>query len=450
MMSAGISPAGGGAATPAPDPDLVCPVCLEVVSDAQETECCNQLFCRQCIDRLIVCSLCRKSPLRYRPNMAVQRMADRAPAACEECGETMERSRMDHHRLACPALGFLACPLPACGERPEIHRLWLHVVSDHLGAVAELSPRVSAKVARRMLGYESHDLDDNLSCAVCLEVVYYAQETLCCKALFCNRCILPLENCCLCRSSPLRYRPNKAVQRIAHKTIVTCVVCARDMASSEYAQHQVRCHPGAAVTCPHPGCGQQLETKRVWRHVVDNHLADAVEQSPEGSLRMVRIMLGFKFAIQDGASKRQAAASSSAGGREATAFRDPCQTLGEGGLACRLGSTGKYYCGRAMPGDFPCTDGYCGPTNGENCPSCQRLDLEARRLPVGYLVNRDGAPARRIDGVGRFMCGRKSECLRRNAACDGWCGPNNGPTCEACQCLDRHAKESYAFLLESE
>jgi len=44
------------------------------------------------------------------------------------------------------------------------------------------------------------------------------------------------------------------------------------------------------------------------------------------------------------------------------------------GATCRKGETGNYYCGRACLKGIAFCDGYCGPTNGPNCPSCKLVN----------------------------------------------------------------------------
>ena len=49
------------------------------------------------------------------------------------------------------------------------------------------------------------------------------------------------------------------------------------------------------------------------------------------------------------------------------------------GVAAQKGLTGKYYCGRKIL-SCSCCNGHCGPNNGCNCLSCQKLDQEEREL----------------------------------------------------------------------
>ena len=118
-------------------------------------------------------------------------------------------------------------------------------------------------------------------------------------------------------------------------------------------------------------------------------------------------------------------------------------TSNANGHIARLGSTGKYYCGMTLDGQrCGCCDGYCGPTNGCNCSACMKLDVGRRWLPPGWLVNRDGCPARKSQGI--FYCGRR--VLVGVVNCDGYCGPTNGPNCVACQILQQQVGGRYRFV----
>jgi hypothetical protein len=51
--------------------------------------------------------------------------------------------------------------------------------------------------------------------------------------------------------------------------------------------------------------------------------------------------------------------------------------INSAGYIAKMGTTGKYYCGRRVL-YCSCCDGHCGPTNGCNCESCQQLDRSWR------------------------------------------------------------------------
>lgn len=112
----------------------------------------------------------------------------------------------------------------------------------------------------------------------------------------------------------------------------------------------------------------------------------------------------------------------------------------------RLGSTGKFYCRGQLDGPrCTCCDGQCGPTNGCNCSGCMLLDIHTRKLPPGWLVNREGAAARCSRVVpSKFYCGRR--VMTDDPTTDGYCGPNNGQQCIACQRLNEQRPGRYKEL----
>jgi len=110
----------------------------------------------------------------------------------------------------------------------------------------------------------------------------------------------------------------------------------------------------------------------------------------------------------------------------------------------RIGVNGKYYCGQRLNGNCGCCNGYCGPSDGCNCQSCMQLDVAARALPKGHLVNREGRTARAgLNSV--WYCGAK--VMSGVPGCDGWCGPTNGPQCSACQRLQAQLNTRYSAIV---
>lgn len=51
--------------------------------------------------------------------------------------------------------------------------------------------------------------------------------------------------------------------------------------------------------------------------------------------------------------------------------------INRAGVPAQKGESERYYCGRNIL-TCSCCDGNCGPNNGCNCPSCQKLDQEER------------------------------------------------------------------------
>ena len=117
------------------------------------------------------------------------------------------------------------------------------------------------------------------------------------------------------------------------------------------------------------------------------------------------------------------------------------------GRYARLGTTGKFYCGGELDGfRCFCCNGQCGPSNGCNCSGCMLLDVQKRQLPRGWLVNFDGASARLSrEEPTKFYCGRL--VLMHDKRSHGYCGPTNGEQCTACRKLNEQQHQRYGEIL---
>ncbi|CAF4790370.1 unnamed protein product [Rotaria socialis] len=99
------------------------------------------------------------------------------------------------------------------------------------------------------------------------------------------------------------------------------------------------------------------------------------------------------------------------------------------------GYTDLYYCGRHnmennnAPFGKISVDGYCGPNNGPNCPSCREYG------GIQTWCNDEGSYATQGE-TGLFYCGRRFTARENERRYhDGFCGPNNGPHCDSCRRL---------------
>jgi len=104
------------------------------------------------------------------------------------------------------------------------------------------------------------------------------------------------------------------------------------------------------------------------------------------------------------------------------------------GRKARLDKTTKYYCGAKLNGSCQCCNGYCGPSDGCNCGPCMLLDVESRKLPIGYWVNREGAVCRKGKN-GNIYCGRME--IYYNDYCED---ENN---CHACKIMQNTLDSRY-------
>ncbi len=87
----------------------------------------------------------------------------------------------------------------------------------------------------------------------------------------------------------------------------------------------------------------------------------------------------------------------------------------------------KYYCGGDLGFKCRCCDGHCGPTNGENCVDCMRLDVEFHKLGKGCLVNALGNIAKIEEN--EAFCGALVRTLSNKLPC------TRKAQCQACRDL---------------
>lgn len=104
-------------------------------------------------------------------------------------------------------------------------------------------------------------------------------------------------------------------------------------------------------------------------------------------------------------------------------------------LGSQAGFRGRWYCGRILdPADLPGASDQCGPEGGPQCDACARF--QATYEPD---LNDDGFPVKRSSSVTHcyyFYCGRPGVVI----GSAGTCGPQEGPQCPSCQRLQESFK----------
>jgi len=108
---------------------------------------------------------------------------------------------------------------------------------------------------------------------------------------------------------------------------------------------------------------------------------------------------------------------------------------------CKPGITGKFYCSGALGGRCNCCNGYCGPTDGCNCLACMREDIRSRRLPPGFLVNKEGRTCGVGRETGRLYCAAKHTRRRVASPEVAYCRPEPYGQCTACEVLERQLRD---------
>ena len=75
------------------------------------------------------------------------------------------------------------------------------------------------------------------------------------------------------------------------------------------------------------------------------------------------------------------------------------------------------------------------------------LDIKARNLPEGFLVNPDGRISRWGSKGKKMYCGAKYFGSKNNP-CESFCGPNNGQNCSDCDQLQQDWNSFYKLIFK--
>lgn len=113
------------------DPLIQCSICLEEPTDAVECSDCHNIFCEKCAEPLKSCAMCKKEPMRSVTNIAIRRVVDRMPIACEGCGKCVPRGDMAVHLKHCDNR-LRKCSSSGCNYKSNSKEQSLkHIVEEH-------------------------------------------------------------------------------------------------------------------------------------------------------------------------------------------------------------------------------------------------------------------------------------------------------------------------------
>lgn len=148
------------------------------------------------------------------------------------------------------------------------------------------------------------------------------------------------------------------MRRIISQIKVECINegCEEKLQNADKQKHEMEC-PFRKISCRY--CDKQLQLREVYHHTIDGH-----------SEETKREILGY-YMSQSEKSKVGSSLKSSINGN----YNPLAAVKNAKGREARFGDHVKYYCGGDLLFKCRCCDGYCGPTNGENCIDCMRLDM---------------------------------------------------------------------------
>ena len=80
---------------------LQCTVCLTVKIKINETLCCKQMLCQECLPKLKGCPVCRRSIIASQDNIPIRRLIEQMFSHCEKCDKWIGKQIYNNHATNC-------------------------------------------------------------------------------------------------------------------------------------------------------------------------------------------------------------------------------------------------------------------------------------------------------------------------------------------------------------
>lgn len=174
---------------------------------------------------------------------------------------------------------------------------------------------------------DSH-LIDSMTCPICFEIAENAVETSCCHQVYCEYCLSIVGNkpCPQCRQQ-FTMLVSHISRRIIGSMPVHCVFkgCEAKVMRSELKDHEAKC-TYRLYSCPSPRCLFEGLRDTFAVHLATDHQYKLLESAAK---------IFEETPCSTGATQNEDRITTRENGR---------------GDICRLGSTGKFYCGKRIDG----------------------------------------------------------------------------------------------------
>ena len=270
----------------------------------------------------------------------------------------------------------------------------------------------------------SSNLTDYLDCPICLQLCDNPVEISCCGHLFCNKCIINLDICPLCKLNSFKLIESRTANRIIDSLVINCEYCNVQIQKGNYKFHLNNCTKSLykCFVCyesyiinefmihfikSHPeeynkyfiyiylliNCKILEQNKEELKNKESDDIIEAFKNMKLKKSNVltcidnINLLTNYDNIYNDNSSS----------------FSSKVNSLG---FLANLGKTGKFYCSKELKFNCACCDNKCGEYDGCNCRECMMLDIKFRNLPKYWFVNREGINCKlNREGV---CCGRKS------------------------------------------
>ena len=260
----------------------------------------------------------------------------------------------------------------------------------------------------------------DLECGICLDLATEAVETTCCHQIFCESCLGGVETCPMCRKA-LIATPSVIIRRIIGRLPVPCTFCGATVERGSIKAHLLVCTE-RNLTCVVEWCDFKAKNEQLLAHTVEAHSAELTNPAyilalvkPPHTCRDRRPGVDLIAATRNSAGEMARLGSS-------------------GKFYCggRLGFTCGCCNARCGPTDG-CNCLSCFELDLETRALPSGYLLNKAGFPV-----RKGRRRGSWDGTMTFYCGRK--VMNRNTQTDGWCGPTDGNNCSDCELIQQQVE----------
>ena len=133
-----------------------CPICLKIAEDAMEAECCGQIFCNKCINKVEsnLCPICRRVNLKVHSSLTMRKLIKTLPVKCiHGCGFTDTMENIKKHYFVCKSRDF-TCKINKCGVVLKKSEFLCHVIDIHEDVIIGISENydkiISPSLAKKL------------------------------------------------------------------------------------------------------------------------------------------------------------------------------------------------------------------------------------------------------------------------------------------------------------
>ena len=118
-----------------------CPICLKIADDAMESECCGQIFCNKCINKVEsnICPICRRVNLKVHISLTMRKLIKNLSVKCiHGCGALETIENIKKHYVVCKNRDF-TCKINKCGMIFKKSEFLCHVIDSHEDVIIGIS-----------------------------------------------------------------------------------------------------------------------------------------------------------------------------------------------------------------------------------------------------------------------------------------------------------------------